>query len=78
MLGRQRLLRCHFPFERVDQLDVELELPAEEPGRERQVLLAVRKLVRGLLGPVQSRLKVSDVVGHSALIDPSRAECRAG
>ena len=40
--------------------------------------LAVRKLVRGLLGPVQSRLKVSDVVGHSALIDPSCAECRAG
>ena len=39
--------------------------------------VTVRKLVRGLLRPVQPRLKVSDVVGHSALIDPSRAECRA-
>jgi hypothetical protein len=50
VLGRQGLLQCHFPFERVDQLDVELEVPADEPGRERQVLLAVRKFVRGLLG----------------------------
>jgi hypothetical protein len=51
---------------------------ANEPGRKRQVVLAVPKLARGLLGPVQPRLKVSDVVGHSTLIDPCSAECRAG
>ena len=46
----------------VDQLEVEFEVPPHEPGREEEVLLAVRQVVRGRFGLVQPGLKVGDVV----------------
>ena len=64
VLGRRGLLRCHFAFDGVDQLEVEFEVPAHEPGGEQEVLLAVRKFVRGLLGLVQPRLEVGDVLAQ--------------